>query len=175
MRQVSTSARKGLNDIVDNRPATVAIPDTNRTVKIYGIKPYTIECLTRLWLQRDLMVTDNSADELKSLCEEPYFSVKEASLFVLNGYYRIKLFYPILWRIWGKLIGYTEEQMSPIIQAGKKKLPLTAHWMNMAFSADMRTDQMKMTKKEAEQYRAELLLEMNALSSKNSPNTEGEE
>ena len=62
--------------------------------------------------------------------------------------------------------------MIPIIQEGKKKLPLTAHWMNMAFSVDMRNDWMKMTTKEAKEYQAELLSEMKALSSKNSPNTE---
>jgi hypothetical protein len=59
--------------------------------------------------------------------------------------------------------------MLPIIMEGKKKLPLTAHWMIMAYSADMRTDMVKMTKAEAEQYRAELLSATKQLSSKNSP------
>ena len=121
MRQVSKSARRDYDAIVNDIPTEVTIPGTRRTVRIYGIKPYTIECLTRLWLRRDMKVAGSSADELRSLCEEPYFSVKEASLFVLNGYYRIKLLYPILWRIWGRLRGYTDEQMSPIIQEGKKK------------------------------------------------------
>ena len=58
--------------------------------------------------------------------------------------------------------------MLPIILEGKKKLPLTAHWMIMAYSADMRTDMVKMTKTEAEQYRAELLSVAKQLSSKNS-------
>ena len=42
----------------------------------------------------------------------------------------------------------------------------------MAFSMDMRTDMMKMTTKEVEQYRAELLLEAKRLSAKTSQNTE---
>lgn len=62
--------------------------------------------------------------------------------------------------------------MMPIIQEGKKKLQLTAHWTNMAFSVDMRMDWKKMTEKEAEQYRAELLSVANQLSSKSSQNTE---
>lgn len=62
--------------------------------------------------------------------------------------------------------------MEPIIVEGKKKLPLTAHWRNMASSVDMRMDWMKMTKKEAEQYRAELLSVAKALSLKSSQNTE---
>ena len=82
------------------------------------------------------------------------------------------MLYPIMWRLWGKLWGFTEEQMEPIIVEGKKKLPLTAHWRNMASSVDMRMDWMKMTKKEAEQYRAELLSVAKALSLKSSQSTE---
>ena len=47
--------------------------------------------------------------------------------------------------------------------------------MIMAYSADMRTDMMKMTKTEAEQYRAELLSVQKQLSSKNSLATETQE
>ena len=65
--------------------------------------------------------------------------------------------------------------MAPIIIEGKKKLPLIAHWSNMAYSADMRNDWVKMTKEEAEQYRAELLSAAKQLSSKNSLATETQE
>ena len=65
--------------------------------------------------------------------------------------------------------------MLPIIMEGKKKLPLTAHWMIMAYSADMRTDMIKMTKTEAEQFRAELLSAASRLSSKSSPATVGQD
>ena len=64
--------------------------------------------------------------------------------------------------------------MSPIILEGKKKLPLMAHWTNMAYSVDMRTDWVKMTKEEAEQYRAELLSVAKQLSSRNSLAMEGQ-
>ena len=157
---------------VNDIPTEVAISGTRRKVKIRGIKPYTIECLTKLWIERDMAQAEDSADVLKSVCIEPYFAVKEACLFVLNGYFRIKILYPIMWRLWGKWRGYTDGQMEPIIAEGKKKLPLTAHWRVMASSVDMRTDWMKMTSKEAEQYRAELLSVAKVLSSKSSQSTE---
>ena len=94
--------------------------------------------------------------------------------FVLNSWWKINLFHRFLTFWWGKVKGYTDEQMLPIIQEGKKKLPLTAHWTNMAFSTDMRMDMVKMTKTEAEQYRAELLSVASQLSSKNSHATEGQ-
>ena len=173
MKQPDLSARREYDEIVNDTPTSVAIQGTKKTVRMRGIKPYTLECLTRLWLERDMRVAESSADTLKALCTEPYFTVKEACLFVLNGYWRIKLLYPFMWRIWGKWRGYTEEQLAPIIQMGKKKLPLMAYWTNMAYSVDMRMDWMKMTEKEAEQYRAELLLAVKAPSSKSTRSTEG--
>lgn len=88
---------------------------------------------------------------------------------ILNHDIKIRLFYGIYWR-WLSF-RYNEAQIVDVVAAGKKKLPLMAHYETMAYSMDMRTDWMKMTMKEAEQYRAELLSEANRLSSKTSQNT----
>lgn len=175
MKTMDVKARQELNDITGNKPAIVEIPGTKKSVKIYGVKPYTLEKITELWIERDINAApEDGASTLKSMCSEPYFAVKEALYFVLNSWWKINLFHKFLTFWWGKVKGYTEEQMLPIILEGKKKLPLTAHWMIMAYSADMRTDMMKMTKTEAEQFRAELLSVANRLSSKNSLATEGQ-
>ena len=134
-----------------------------------------MECLTNLWLERDLAMPESSSDTLKSVCIDPYFAVKEALYFVLNSWWKITLFHRFLSFWWGKVKGYTDEQMLPIIQEGKKKVQLTAHWAVMAYSTDMRTDWMKMTSKEAEQFQAELLSAAKQLSSKSSPATEGQD
>ena len=173
MKQVDTTARIESGEVAFNLPTKVTIPGTKKIVSLRGVKPYTIEKLTQLWLERDAVShTDSSEGTLKSLCIEPYFAVKEALLFVLNDYWKIRLFHPILSWWWGKIKGYTEEQMTPIILEGKKKLPLIAHWTNMVYSVDMRNDWVKMTETEAEQYRAELLSAAKLLSSKNSLATE---
>ena len=176
MKQVNANARIESAEIAFDIPTIVNIPSTKKNVSLRGVKPYTIERLTQLWIERDAASElSSSADTLRSLCIEPYFSVKEALLFVLNDYWKIRLFHSILSWWWGKIKGYTEEQMTPIILEGKKKLPLMAHWTNMAYSTDMRNDWMKMTKTEAEQYRAELLSALKQLSSKNSPAMEIQE
>lgn len=161
--------------IADNDADVVSIPGTRRKVKVRWLHPYTIERITRLWVKRDEASwhIENGDSVAADLCAEPYFAVKEASLYVLNNYFKIRFLWWLVWRIWAYVYGYTDEQMLPIIMAGKKKLPLTAHYGVMAFSTDMRTDWMRMTKKEAEQYRAELLSAAKQLSSKSSPNTEG--
>ena len=160
---------------MNDRPTSVHIPGTKRYVTLRGIKPYTLERLTRLWIERDVeSIPEDSASTLKSMCTEPYFAVKEAVILSLNDFWALHLIYPFKWRIWAYFRGYTESQMMPIIVEGKKKLPLTAHWTNMVYSSDMRTDWMRMTKAEAEQFRAELLLASNQPSSKSTPNTDGQ-
>ena len=172
MKQPDKIARREYAEIVSNLPAKVAIPGTKKVVTIKGVHPYTLERLTQLWVEREMNLPESSSDTLKDACIDPYFAVREALLFVLNDYWKIKFFYkPLCWW-WGKVKGYTDEQMLPIILEGKKKLPLTAHWTVMAYSTDMRTDWMKMTKAEAEQYRAELLSVAKQLSLKSSPATE---
>lgn len=156
---------------MENVPTRVQIPGTDRVVKVSGIKPYTLERLTKLWIERDVERPTDSASTLRSMCKEPYFAIKEAVILVLNGYWALRFIYPFKWRIWAYLRGYTESQMTVIIAEGKKKLQLMAHWNNMAFSVDMRTDWMKMTEREAEQYRAELVSVERQHSSRNSPNT----
>jgi hypothetical protein len=173
MGQVDKKARKELNEIAFDVPTVVPIPGTKKSVSLRGVKPYTIERLTRIWMERELAdIPTDSASTLESMSKEPYFAVKEALLFVLNDYWKIRLFFPFLSWWWGKVKGYTEEQMLPIIMEGKKKVQLTAHWTNMAYSVDMRNDWIKMTKEEAEQYRAELLLVAKQHSSKSSHATE---
>lgn len=122
--QPDKKARRESTENALDIPTAVAIPGTKRKVKISGIKPYTLERLTLLWQERDANIPDNSSDTLKSMCIDPYFAVKQAVLFVLNSYWKIRLLYPIMWRIWGKWRGYTDAQMMPIIIEGKKKFRL---------------------------------------------------
>ena len=172
MKQPTLEQRKEYMDIVNNSVSIVPIIGTKKSVKLRWLHPYTIERITEVWIERDLASAsvNSGAETLKDLCNEPYFAFKEAALMILNNDIKIRLFYEFYWRYLARK--YTEPQMVPIIAEGKKKLPLWPHFETMAYSMDMRTDLMKMTKKEAEQYRAELLSEASRLSSKTSPSTE---
>ena len=173
MNQPTLAQRKEYMDIVDDSVSVVPIKGTKRTVRLRWIKPYTMERITKVWIERELAAAkvEKGADVLKDLAKEPYFAFKEAALMILNHDIKIRLFYGIYWR-W-LAFKYDETQMVEIISEGKKQAPLSARYEIMAYSMDMRTDWVKMTKKEAEQYRAELLLEAKRLSSKTSQNTDG--
>ena len=175
-RQPDLQARVEYLNMIEDTPEYVSIPGTRRRVKVTGIKPGTMNYLTRIWIERDIASANvsNGAETLRDMCKEPLFAIKEACIIALNSYWKLKLLYPIVWRWWAYVRQYTESQMTPIIVEGKKKLQLRAHYENMVFLLDMRTDMMTMVKKEAEQYRAELLSAERQLSLKTSPNTEGQ-
>ena len=153
-------------DIVENAVSVVPIAGTRRSVRLRWMKPYTMERITRVWIERDLASAsvENGSEVLKDLVKEPYFAFKEAALMILNHDLKIRFFYWFYW-MW-LAYRYNETQMTPIIAEGKKKVPLEAHFETMVFSKDMNEAMRKMTKKEAEQYQAELLSAAKRLSSK---------
>lgn len=171
MKKPGIKVKGEFNSIMNNSSTIVFIPDTKRRVKIKWVGPYLLERLTGLWCERDLTRPQNSGETLKSLCKDSYFNHKQAALFVLNSFFRIKLFYPILWRWYAYIRNYKEHQLTPIIETGKKKIPLLPYWTNIVLTMDMRVDWMTMTQKEAEQYQAELISGNAPISAKNSPNT----
>ena len=169
MKQPDLESRAEYVDMRDGAVSIVPIPGTRKKVRLRWLHPGTIERITRIWIERDLASSrlTKGAEVLKDLAKEPYFAFKEAALMILNNDLKIRFFYPFYWR-W-LAFRYDETQMAVIIREGKKKLPLMAHFEIMAYSTDMRTDLMEMTKKEAEQYHQELLLAAKQLSSKTSP------
>lgn len=171
MTQPTISEKAEYNDIVNNSVSIVPIKGTRRHVKLRWMHPYTIERITQIWIERDLASAKIKDGETvaKDLCKEPYFAFKEAALMILNNDIKIRLFYKIFWR-W-LAFRYSEPQIVDVIAEGKKKFHLMAHYEVLVYSLDMMTDMMTMTKKEAEQYRAELLLGEKRLSSKISQNT----
>ena len=175
MKQPTLEQRKEYLDIVEDSVSVVPIKGTKRSVRLRWIKPYTMERITKVWLERDLAAAKikDGSDVLKDLAVEPYFAFREAALMILNNDIKIRLFYWIYWR-W-LAFRYNETQIAKVIEEGKKKLPLFSHYEIMVYSLDMRTDAMKMTTKEAEQYRADLLSETKQLLSRISRNTEDRE
>lgn len=171
MKKPTLEQRKEYMSIVDDSATIVPIQGTKKKVTLRWLKPYTLERITKVWIERDMASAslEDGAETLRDMCKEPYFAFKEAALMILNHDLKIRFFYGIYWR-W-LAFKYSEAQMAPIIVEGKKKLPLMAHYEIMAYLTDTRTDMVKMTKMEAEQYQAELLSGARLLSSKTSRNT----
>lgn len=177
MKQPSIKARKALFDIKYDTPTIVPIKGTRRKVSIRALKDYTIDRITRLLIEHDARVSDDAEAAMDQYMGDPYIIVRQAVLVVLNSWWKINLFYKPMVFLWSRIYGYRQDQLTDILSESKKKLTeaLQSYWMNMAFLTDMRADVMKMTKKEADQYQAELLSAMRQSLSRSTPNTEGQD
>lgn len=173
MKSPNKLAQAELSDIVSNTSEVIKISGTNHTVRIAPVKNGTLEKVTTLWSKRDMAEPPKDAnDTLSILRKDIYFSHKEAAYFVLNSYWKIKLFHWIVWRWFAFVWQLDENQLSDILIAAKKKIPFLSFFKNIVLTMDMRTDILRMTTKEAEQYRREVILaqeQLSAQSSRSSP------
>lgn len=127
-----------LNEVIEDSMTEVSIKDTSKKYKIGWLKKGTMRKMTSVALEKG---------------KDDTLSVKTAALIVLNNYWKIKLFYPILWRWWFYVKEYTDEQLSEILAVGKKKVPYIAFLTNTILVTGMRDTMMTMTKDEAERIR----------------------
>ena len=146
--QATPEQQSELNNIVSNSVENVKIPRTNRTISVRWIRWGTRRKIT------GIMQNKSASDEL-------LFLHKIAACIRLNGFWKIKLFYWVVWRWYAYIRQYDESQLSPIIEAAKKKVPAENFYLTTISVIGM-TDLMKtMTKTESgrilhEQYTAQV-------------------
>jgi len=126
-----------LNDAMENSVDIVGIKGTKKKYKIGWLKKGTMRKISAVALK------DKDDDTL---------SCKTAVLMILNNYWKIKLFYGIMWRWWFYVKEYTDDQLSDILVMSKKKVPFTPFLINTILVTEMRDTIMRMTKEEAERF-----------------------
>lgn len=146
MEQPNIKDQQELISIDNNEVTEVLIPGTKDKVKVGWMKPYTLERSSKLILKKE--------QELEKY--EPKLLSKLASLYILNG---VKIFFlhPLYWRYLYYIKGYRYDQLIPIIETAKKKVPVEAYIKAIILASGMKTTLMGMTQEEAESIQAGLL------------------
>lgn len=153
MKQPTTEQQKKLNDVLEDSIDIVEL--RGKVHKVSWLKKGVIRRLT------DTILNCKKEDELSARC---------ASLVLLNGYWKIKLFHWIYWRyLWRK---YSDEELFEITALAKKKVDLQtqAYLTNTIYLIGMKDTMMTMTRKEAERTLQELKQEHRSATEKNTPN-----
>ena len=135
--QPTPEQQTALNNVIENSVDEVLIPGTKKKYKIRWIKWGARRKITKI------MQSKKPDDEI-------LFLYQVAACIILGGYWRIKLFFPFLWRWLAYIKQYSEEQLSPIIEMGKKKVPVESFYLVTISTIGMKDLMMTMTKKEAE-------------------------
>ena len=137
INQPTPEQQAALDNVIDNSVDEVRIPGTKSVYKIKWLRWGARRKITRI------MQSKRADDEI-------LFLHKIAACIILNGYWRIKFFFPFLWRWFAYIKQYSEGQLSPIIETGKKKVPAEDFYLTTILVIGMKDLMMTMTKREAE-------------------------
>lgn len=125
MNQPELYTRVALAQIEANKPDYVTILGTKKRIKIGFLHDYTVQKITELLLEREEMekvVKDGGFNAtMREAVKHPYFSIKMATLAVLNDPLKIVLFYPLKWRWWAFVRKFNEAQIASVTMAIQKK------------------------------------------------------
>lgn len=127
VEQPTLAQQRELKSIVENTPTVVGILRTKKKYKIHWLKAGAICKLSDLLIHKgktdndDDTVDDNVLDIIK---QDTKLACKAAAAIVLNGYWSIKLKWSFLWRWFYYIRQYDGVQLQPILDTGKKKVPL---------------------------------------------------
>lgn len=146
MDSPDSGTRQELNSIRNNSYDIIQIPGTKDKIKIGWIKFGT-----------ERKVSDILNSGKTGIKYEERILHKAAAAIVLNGYWKIRLFWWVLWRWYFFVKEYDHAQLLTIIEAGKKKVLLMQYYMAMA-SLKQLDDCLKRTNRQE----AELILQQQA-------------
>lgn len=150
MKQPSIEQQKKLNDVLEDSIDIVVLG--GKTHKVSWLKKGVIRKLT------DTILNCKKEDELSARC---------ASLVLLNGYWKIKLFHWIYWRyLWRT---YSDDELFDITALAKKKVDsqTQAYLTNTIYLIGMKDTMMTMTRAEAERTLQELKQGQHSATEKN--------
>lgn len=133
--QPTLEAERELESIVDDDIEYANIRD--KRVVFRGLNRFGLHKISRIMLQE-------GGDELTISC-------KCLAAAKLNGYFKIKFFWWILWRYYAYVKAYTEEELTEAFKLIKKKVDLASimYCINTTFLIEMRETIMQMNRAEA--------------------------
>ena len=156
MEKLTKAAQEELLSIDQNLKTKVKIPRSKKTYNIGWLKPYTTNRVSAIFLKNEIPEDIKKGDLIQFMTTKSKLISKMASLIVLNDFWKIKFWYPFLWRWMFYFKQYEYEQLQPIILEGKKKMPVQGFYISMALASGMMDTTRTMMKEEAEQYLREL-------------------
>lgn len=129
---------KQLDDIVSEKKDAVTV--RGRKFMVGWLRNGTKRKITHI------MLSDGDDDKVNSKC---------AAAIVLNGYWKILLFYWALWRWFYYVKQYSDGELLPLIEAGKKKVRVEDYCVCTILLTEIKDTVKAMTREEVNRIRQE--------------------
>lgn len=153
MEQANIELQKELNKIAEGDPVKIEIPGTKRFFRRSKKRSVIVDYLCNETVRKISSVSLDDKTDVRHELQQP---AKIAALIILNGFFKIKLLYWFLWRWFYYIRQYKTEQLYPIIEEGKKKVPQIGYLLATTLTVSMRDTTKMMTRAEVERSRAAL-------------------
>ena len=158
IEQPSVQSQRTYASIRDNDATIVSILGTKKKYKIRWLKNGQIDRLSRLLIRKgDTDNEDSTKDNpLDAVLNDTKLACKAAAIMVLDGYWKLKFRYWLLWRWFYYIRQYDNVQLQGLLDEGKKKVPLAPFLMTIMSLTAARDTLMNMRTEEAEHILQEL-------------------
>ena len=152
VEEATTEQEKALNSIVENKKDIVKI--RGRKFRISWMRNRTRRKVT------DILLEEKEEDKVSAKC---------AAALVLNGYFKIKFFYWLLWRWFYYVKQYSDKELLPLVDMCKKKAQLEDYFLITIYLTEMRDTIKSMTREEVNRIRQESFMAQRGQSGKSTP------
>lgn len=152
IEQPGIESQRTYASIRDNDATVVSIPGTSKKYKIRWLKNGQIDKLSRLLIRKgETDDTDGTKDNtLDQIIDDSKLACKAAAIYILDGYWKLKFRYWYLWRWFYYIRQYDNEQLQPILDEGKKKVPFMPFLLTTMSLTGAKVTLMNMRTEEAE-------------------------
>ena len=158
IEQPSVESQREYASLRDNDATIVSVLGTKKKYKLRWLKNGQIDRLSRLLIRKgDTDNEDGTKDSpLDAIMEDSKLACKAAAIYILDGYWKLKFRYWYLWRWFYYIRQYDNDQLQPILEEGKKKVPLMQFLMTTMSLTAAKATVMNMRMEEAERTLQEL-------------------
>lgn len=152
VEQPSIDAQQLYLSLISNDAEEVEILRTNKKYKVRWLKNGQLQKLTRLLLHKKSVDSDKTtgSDVMDAILEDNKLACKAAAIILLDGFWKIKFRYWYLWRWFYYIRQYDNIQLMPILEVGKKKVPLKQFYGTITSLTEAKDTLMRMTAREVE-------------------------
>ena len=172
VEQPTLGMQRQIKSLTDNTPTEITIPRTKKKYLVRWLKYGQVAKLSRLLIHKNNKDNEDDVNEViagsEMVITDSKLACKAAAIYVLNGFWVLHLKYWFLWRWFYYIRQYDNVQLQPILNEGKKKVPLMQFFGTTTSLIGVRDTLLQMTTMEAER----ILQGLNSEQPSQEPSTE---
>ncbi len=152
--QISLEEQKEIIAMMGEKPIEVEILRTKKRYTIDWLKNAQMTKLASLLIQKKhggKNETNEGSDTFKAILDDNKLACKVASIYILNGFWKIRFRYWMLWRWFYYIRQYETSQLMPLLLAGRERIPFEQYLFATSIQASAKEILTQMTMQQIEE------------------------